>query len=358
MSPRPDQGPGKAGLSAELRPIAVCTSAMPGLRGAGDRPLNVIVFNRKTGAARQFDLTSPACAVGLVGAALLVLSVAFAAGGFIGAQWASAKPSAQLASWAAELHQQQAEVAGMRQGMRDKLDQLATRVGQMNADVLRLDALGRRLTSVAKLDQREVDPARSSKGAPAVPLPAPVAAAPVAALPGLDGELDRLGSELEARERQLVSLEAALLTRNLNQSLLPQGKPVGEGSITSTYGERLDPITGRSSFHPGVDFAAPQGTTVMSVATGVVTWAGPHPAYGNLVEINHGNGYATRYGHNEKVLVKVGDTVQKGQQLALSGSTGRSTGPHVHFEVLRDGSVVNPASFINRTSHGSFVASR
>lgn len=317
--------------------------------------MNVIVFNRKTGAARQFDLTSPACAVGLAGAALLVLSVAFVAGGFIGAQWAAAKPAAQLASWASELRQQQDELAGIRQGMRDKLDQLATRVGQMNADVLRLDALGRRLTSVAKLDQREFEP-RPTKGAAAVPVQAPAAA--VAQTPGLDGELDRLGTELETRERQLVSLEAALLTRNLNQSLLPQGRPVDEGSITSTFGERMDPITGRSSFHPGVDFAAPEGTTVMSVATGVVTWAGPHPAYGNLVEINHGNGYSTRYGHNEKVLVKVGDTVQKGQKLALSGSTGRSTGPHVHFEVLRHGSVVNPASFINRASHGSFVASR
>jgi murein DD-endopeptidase MepM/ murein hydrolase activator NlpD len=317
--------------------------------------LNVIVFNRKTGAARQFDLTSPACAAGLAGALLLVLSVAFFAGGFIGAEWASARPAAQLASWARQLHDQQTELAGIRQTMRDKLDQLALRVGQMNADVLRLDALGRRLTSVAKLDQREFDGARNgAKAAPAEA--APVAAAAV--MPGLDNELDRLGGELEARERQLVALEAALLTRNLNQSLLPQGKPVDDGAITSTYGERLDPITGRSSFHPGVDFAAPQGTNVVSVATGVVTWAGYHAEYGNLVEINHGNGYSTRYGHNERVLVKVGDTVQKGQRLALSGSTGRSTGPHVHFEVLRDGSVVNPWTFINRASHGSFVASR
>ena len=320
--------------------------------------MNVIVFNRKTGSARQFDLTSPACAAGFVGAALLVLSMAFLAGGFIGAEWAASKPAAQLASWSAQLHQQQDELSGIRRSMRDKVDQLALRVGQMNADVLRLDALGRRLTSVAKLDQREFDASRSgSKGAAAAAIPV---AAPAAtpAVPGLDGELDRLGSELEARERQLVALEAAILTRNLNQSLLPQGRPVDEGSITSTYGERLDPITGRSSFHPGVDFAAPEGTTVMSVATGVVTWAGPHPAYGNLVEINHGNGYSTRYGHNEKVLVKVGDTVLKGQTLALSGSTGRSTGPHVHFEVLRDGSVVNPSSFINHANSGSFVASR
>jgi murein DD-endopeptidase MepM/ murein hydrolase activator NlpD len=177
-------------------------------------------------------------------------------------------------------------------------------------------------------------------------------------MPSLDGELDRLDHELAARERELVGLEAVILTRNVNQSLLPQGRPVDEGAITSTFGERLDPITGHYAFHPGVDFAAPEGTSVMSVATGVVTWAGPHPAYGNLVEVNHGNGYSTRYGHNEKVLVKVGDTVLKGQTLALSGSTGRSTGPHVHFEVLRDGAVINPASFIKRASAGNFVASR
>lgn len=307
--------------------------------------MNVILFNRKTGATRELDLASPACAAGLAGGLLLVVSVVFLAGGWFGARWAAGRPAAQLASWSTELAAQQAELTGIRQMMRDKLDEVAVRVGQMNADVLKLDALGRRLSGVARLDAREPATRRSATPAPAgVPAPA---AAP-AGVDGIEFELDRLGRELSLRERELATLEAAILTRNLNQSLLPRGKPVGDGEITSTFGERLDPITGRSTFHPGVDFAAPQGTTVMSVATGVVTWAGPHPAYGNLVEVNHGNGYATRYGHNQKVLVRVGDTVRKGQTLALSGSTGRSTGPHVHFEVLRDGSVVNPASFIAR----------
>ncbi len=320
---------------------------------SGERRLNVIVFNRRTGAARQFDLTSPACALGLLGVALLVLSVAFVAGGFMGAEWAAGRPAAQLAAWSAQIQGQQEELAGLRRNVRDKVDELAVRVGQMNADVLRLDALGRRLRSVAKIGDgdygaRPVAPARAELAAQ----PAPTA------MPALDGELDRLGNELAVRERELAALQAALLSRDLKQSLLPQGTPVDDPEITSTFGERLDPITGRSAFHPGVDFAAPEGTDVMSVATGVVTWAGPHPAYGNLVEINHGNGYSTRYGHNERVLVHVGETVQKGQKLALSGSTGRSTGPHVHFEVLRDGAVVNPYSFIHGPVRRALVASR
>lgn len=314
--------------------------------------MNVIVFNRKTGAARQFDLTSPACLAGVAGVLLLVLSAAFVAGGMLGAEWAAGKPMAQVAGWAAELRSQQDELAGLRRNVRDKVDELAVRVGQMNADVVRLDALGRRLRSVAKIGEADY------RGGPIAVARADAAPAAAASVPGIDGELDRLGNELAARERELAALEAALLSRDLKQSLLPQGTPVDEPSITSTFGERLDPITGRYAFHPGVDFAAPEGTEVMSVAAGVVTWAGPHPAYGNLVEINHGNGYSTRYGHNERVLVHTGETVQKGQKLALSGSTGRSTGPHVHFEVLRDGSVVNPYAFIHSPARRALVASR
>ncbi len=322
--------------------------------------LNLIVFNRKTGVSRQIDLTAPVHVVGLVGAMLLVLSLAFMAGGFIGAYWQAAKPVQQLASWSEQLQNQQAELTGIRQAMRDKLDELASRVGQMNADVLRLDALGRRLTSVARLDPRELDSKKAAKTTErlAPPSSAVTATTPVAAVPGLDMEIDRLGNELAQRERELATLEAAILTRNLNQSLMPQGKPVGSGEVSSTFGQREDPITGHNRFHAGVDFQASSGTPVMSVATGVVTWAGPHPEYGNLIEVNHGNGYTTRYGHNSKLLVKVGDTVRKGQRVALSGSTGRSTGPHVHFEVLKDGKEVNPAGFIKSPYSGTFVASR
>ncbi|HET7676060.1 MAG TPA: M23 family metallopeptidase [Gammaproteobacteria bacterium] len=134
--------------------------------------------------------------------------------------------------------------------------------------------------------------------------------------------------------------------RNLHQEMQPSGRPVKGGWISSYFGRRVDPITGRMGFHPGIDFAGKLGSPVHAVAAGVVTWAGPWFGYGNLVEIDDGSGYATRYGHNEKILVKVGQTVAKGQVISLMGSTGHSTGPHVHLEVLYHGREINPLKFV------------
>ena len=160
-------------------------------------------------------------------------------------------------------------------------------------------------------------------------------------------EIDALQRRLEQRDTQLLALENVMLSRNLNEAVRPDGRPVLEGYISSGFGDRIDPFDGHEAVHKGVDIAGQQGSEVVAVASGVVTRAGPASGYGNLVEINHGNGYATRYAHNEAVLVAVGDTVTRGQPIALMGSTGRSTGPHVHFEVLRNGQQVNPLSFIN-----------
>jgi murein DD-endopeptidase MepM/ murein hydrolase activator NlpD len=169
-------------------------------------------------------------------------------------------------------------------------------------------------------------------------------------MPILTNMLDHLSDQLADRERQLGALENLILTRELRSEVYPQGRPVQTGFISSFYGERVDPFTGYTSFHPGVDFAGDAGAQVQSVATGVVTWAGDRSGYGNLVEVTHGNGLVTRYGHNASLLVRVGETVQKGQALALVGSTGHSTGPHVHFEVLRNGSAVDPMAFINQNA--------
>ena len=138
------------------------------------------------------------------------------------------------------------------------------------------------------------------------------------------------------------------MSRSITERVMPSGRPVEEGWLSSTYGKRSDPFTGKPDFHPGLDFAGRKGSEVVAVADGVVIWSGPRGGYGNMVEIDHGHGYVTRYGHNEKNLVKVGDTVKKGQEIALMGSTGHSTGPHVHFEVLHNGKTVNPARFISR----------
>ena len=317
--------------------------------------MNVILFSRRTGFARQFDLRSPLCLSAVVGAALLILGAVFTAGSVIGAYWAAGQPLAQLKTWASDLGRQRAELDEARRLVQEKVDALAIRVGQMNAHVIRLDALGRRLSAMAKLDKGEfnfdsdppqggVEPSDGGGQAPDVP--------------SLLGMLDKLSSQLASREQVLGALEAVILTRELDHSVYPQGRPITEGFISSFFGRRVDPFTGRVSFHPGVDFAGSEGEQVRAVATGIVTWAGPHAGYGNMVEVDHGNGYLTRYGHNDSTLVKVGDTVQKGQPLAFLGSTGRSTGPHVHFEVLHDGAQVDPLSFINKNAGPPLAAAR
>jgi murein DD-endopeptidase MepM/ murein hydrolase activator NlpD len=167
-----------------------------------------------------------------------------------------------------------------------------------------------------------------------------------AQIPNLTAMVDDLQTQLSSREQQLGVLENLILNRELNKQVYPEGRPVEEGFISSYFGRRADPFTGYSAVHKGLDFAGPQGTKVISVAAGLVTFAGERAGYGEMIEINHGNGLATRYCHNEQLLVKQGDMVRKGQDLALMGSTGRSTGPHLHFEVLKNGTQVDPLRFI------------
>ena len=316
--------------------------------------MNIIVFSRQVGRARQFDLRSPLFLSVSLSLLVLILGGVFAAGSVIGAHWAEGEPARQLERWSADLASQRQDLAAARELLQQKVDALAMRVGQMNAHVIRLDALGKRLTDMAGLKKGEFDFDKS----PAVGgIDVSASTGQPASVPLLTDMLDRLSDDLSDRERQLGALENLIQTRELRREVYPQGRPLQTGFISSFYGSRVDPFTGYTAFHPGVDFAGEEGAEVVSVATGVVTWAGQHLGYGNLVEINHGNGYLTRYGHNSKVLVKVGDTVQKGQVLALVGSTGHSTGPHVHFEVLRDGSPVDPMAFINQNAVPVLAAS-
>jgi murein DD-endopeptidase MepM/ murein hydrolase activator NlpD len=226
------------------------------------------------------------------------------------------------------------------------LDALASRVGQMNAHVIRLDALGRRLTEVAKLDKGEFN----FDSPPAIGGPEGLVEGAVVGSADISSMLDSLSHQLKDRERQLSVLESLISTRNLNTQIVPRGRPVLQGWISSYFGRRTDPFTGRNAFHRGIDFAGPAGSQAVAVASGIVTYSKDRFGYGRTVEINHGNGYVTRYAHNQKALVKVGDTVQKGQPISLIGSTGRSTGPHLHFEVLKDGRAVDPMSFVKQGS--------
>jgi murein DD-endopeptidase MepM/ murein hydrolase activator NlpD len=169
-----------------------------------------------------------------------------------------------------------------------------------------------------------------------------------AQVPDLSAMIAQLQQRVDLRESQLTALENVILARELKQEIHPEGRPVLSGFISSYFGERADPFDGLEAFHKGVDFAGSAGSKVVAVGAGVVTWAGERTGYGKLVEINHGDGYLTRYAHNERMLVSVGQTVKRGEPVALMGSTGRSTGPHVHFEVLRNGRQVDPLTYIGR----------
>ncbi|HEU4694106.1 MAG TPA: M23 family metallopeptidase [Vicinamibacterales bacterium] len=279
-----------------------------------------------------------------IAAVLAVLAGVLFAGMQIGRSGTLSDPGQQVVEWGAKLEEQRAQVLATRRELQDRLDAIASRVGQMNAHVIRLDALGRRLTDMAKLDKGEFDFDRE----PAVGGPEGVMEGAVAAAPELTAMLDDLANQIKDRERQLAVLESLISTRNLSRQIVPGGRPVTQGWISSYFGHRADPFTGRRAFHRGLDFAGPSGAEVVAVASGVVTYSKERFGYGKVVEINHGNGYVTRYAHNQRVLVAPGDTIQKGQPIALIGSTGRSTGPHLHFEVLKQGRAVDPMSFVKR----------
>ena len=249
-----------------------------------------------------------------------------------------------VARWNEDLAAQREVLARTRAVVDDQLGALAARVGQMQARLLRLDALGRHLTEVARLDRGEFD----FDHPPAIGGPKSDAAGAGPVVPDLEKTLDAVGATIDDRHRQLTALQNLILTRELARQIVPGGRPVESGYISSLYGQRTDPFDGTNAFHPGLDFAGAAGTRVLAAADGVVSHAGPDGGYGRLVEITHGNGYVTRYAHNAKLLVQRGETVKRGDPIALMGSTGRSTGTHLHFEVLRDGHSVDPLAFVRR----------
>ena len=204
------------------------------------------------------------------------------------------------------LADQRKQIAELRAQLQERVDAMAMRLGQVNAHVIRLDALGKRLTDMANIDPREFDfdsepPTGGPEGSEGVG----------AEIPDLTSMLDGLERKVDLRDAQLAALENVILARDLNQQIRPEGRPTKGGFISSYFGERQDPFTGHEAFHRGVDFAGVAGSEVVAVAAGVVTWAGQRSGYGSLIEINHGNGYVTRYGHNQRALVAVGQTVTR-----------------------------------------------
>jgi len=225
----------------------------------------------------------------------------------------------------------------------DHLDALARKLGEMQAELLRLDALGERLVELGGLDAEEFDfsevPPRGGPGS---------AHAVTMGLSEMRVDLEQLAHKIADREIKLGLLADLLLSRQVLEESEPAGRPVAGGFISSRYGWRTDPITGRKSLHKGLDFAGKPGSDILAVGDGLVTLAGWRSGYGRTVEIRHGNGYLTRYGHNSELLVKKGELVKQGQVIAKMGRTGRATGVHLHFEVLRNGKAVNPLKFVKR----------
>ncbi len=243
----------------------------------------------------------------------------------------------------AELDAQREDIVRAKQEAQEDLNAMTKRLAELQSRVVRLDALGERLTEMADLDKGEFD----FENQPAIGGPADIGS--VIGEAELDDFLvsfEALNQQLDDREQQLGVLESLLMSRSLQDEVHPAGFPAEKGWLSSHFGIRTDPFTGRPARHKGVDIAGKLGSNILAVASGVVTWSGERYGYGNLVEINHGNGYVTRYAHNKDNLVQVGDTVKKGEIVALMGSSGRSTGPHVHFEVIRNGRVVDPVKYV------------
>lgn len=303
--------------------------------------MNIIFFSRREGRARHFNLAHPLSVTAFAAVLVAILATAFSLGLKIGEN--KAHPRGGASTWSQTLKDQQAEIKELKAEVQRRVDAVAMRIGQMNAHVIRLDALGKRLTQMANIDNREFD----FESAPAIGGPESDSGSATTE-PDLAAMLNGLELKISSRDAQMAALENALLSRKLDEQIRPDGRPVREGHISSYFGERQDPFTGHQAFHKGIDFASPQGADVVAVAAGVVTFAGEKVGYGNLVEVSHGNGLVTRYGHNQGLAVTVGSTVARGDTLAYIGSTGRSTGPHVHFEVLKNGRQIDPLTFIGR----------
>jgi len=303
--------------------------------------MNLQIVSGRTGRIFQFDLKRPKTLAFIAAGIVLATSGVFTAGLQLGRFVAGPLDRVAMER---SLDRERLELNVLRSEMEGKIDALAARIGTLNAHLIRLDALGRRVTDLAGLDRGEFDFDR----------PPPVGGpdgeetqAGSAEVPELAATIDTLESQLVDRQRQLTVLESLMSTRSLGERILPGGWPLIGGWISSHFGHRADPFTGRAAFHKGVDFAGPPGTRVIATGPGVVTFSGNKAGYGNVVEITHPTGHVTRYGHNSRNLVKTGQAVQKGDAIAVIGSSGRSTGTHVHFEVERDGNALNPMRYLS-----------
>ena len=307
--------------------------------------MNIVLMTRSKGYSGLVSLSKKKV-FALVLGIFVILPASFSYVGFnMGVSFMQANPEDLAVAMQSELDAQRLQIEEAKRVADENMNALALRLGQLQAHAIRLDALGQRLTKMAKLDKGEFD--FENPPAQGGPVSASDANAKSMDVPDFIKSLNELSAQMENRSQQLNVLETMLMSRNLQAEVMPTGRPITRGWLSSYFGLRTDPFTGRRVHHSGIDFAGKLGADIVAVAAGVVTYSGKRSGYGNLVEVNHGNGYVTRYGHNKENLVRVGETVKKGQVVAKMGTTGRSTGPHVHFEVMRNGRHVDPKRYIH-----------
>lgn len=301
--------------------------------------MNIIIVTNKLAKTRSVSLNG--LHLMLIATGLLVMFVmAVLAAEYAIVRFQPGRVSNEMRSWlaSAQNHEQQKQQAYLR----ESLDTMAISLGQMQARLLRLDSLGARLAKVAGMKPNEIDFSRPPpQGGAYVP-----AGQQDVTLSSLNQQLGELASTLTDRGDKLAALETLLQQDRLRKKMLDTVQPVSSGWYSSNFGWRLDPFTGKSAMHEGVDYVVPLGTPIHAAASGIVVYAAMHPQFGNLVEIDHGNDILTRYAHASKIYVHVGDVVKRGQLLSLVGSTGRSTGNHLHFEVRFKGLAQNPIRFL------------
>lgn len=226
-----------------------------------------------------------------------------------------------------------------------KITALTIKLAELQSQVLRLNALGNRLAEDADIPEKEFNfnelPASGGPSSTALPIDGKT-------IEELFIEIDKFESNINYEEKQLQMLESLTFGHHIQNDGYLSGRPIAKGWLSSYYGVRKDPFNGKATMHKGIDFAGNEDSAIISTASGVVTWASKRYGYGQLIEINHGDGISTRYGHNKILLVNVGDVVNKGQTIARMGSTGRSTGPHVHYEILKNNRQIDPTKFVYR----------
>ena len=307
--------------------------------------MKVSLISRRHGGSRSLELGKWSRA--LLSLCCLGLPLGLVAWGYHAGQESEARSvrGAALDTLQDELDQQAGELEELQARAERRLQAMTLNLAELQARMTRLDALGQHLTAMADLQEGEFDFSR----APALGGPLTGEFSVDFSAGDLTAELDRFEAHLADREQQLGILESLISDRKLYEQQLLNGQPVDKGWISSPYGMRTDPFTGRQAMHHGIDLAGQEGTNILAVAAGVVTWTGSQSGYGEMVEISHGDGFVTRYAHNKQNLVEPGDFVRKGEPIALMGSSGRSTGAHVHYEVYKHGRSVDPSSYLART---------